>query len=304
MGKNKKRYLPLLPERPLSVPIIDNHTHISADPAPASGGELQQRYDPEGRILMPVLERTLLARMADAGVRGAITSGCEIPEFAHTLELAKRVPNIWAAIAIHPNEAAMHAGISAASPDGLTHEFAVHHREFSLDDAIAQVAQIAQEPEVVAVGETGLDYFRTGEAGKAAQKESFRAHLQLAKELGKPMQIHDRDAHADVVEILQRDGAPEKTVFHCFSGDVKLAEICAENGWYASFAGPITYPVNTQLQHAFDSLPDELILIETDAPYLTPYRIGGIQMLSGGVFILPDLWRNSAGIRWKNGVRS
>lgn len=276
MGKKqKKNYLPALPIQPLEVPIVDNHTHISADPKPLANEELTQNYDEAGRILMPVLERTLLDGMAKAGVRAAITSGCEIPEFTHTLSLAQRVPNIWAAIAVHPNEAAIHAGVLATSPDGLTHQPCAHHVKYDLDAAIEEVAMLATASEVVAVGETGLDYFRTADEGKQAQKESFRAHLKIAKELGKPLQIHDREAHADVVEILRQDGAPEKTIFHCFSGDVALAEICKENGWYASFAGPLTYPANEHLRKAFDALPDELILVETDAPYLTPVPYRG-----------------------------
>lgn len=275
MGKKQKRFLPDIPDVPLAVPIVDNHTHISPDPIPESDAELTQRIDADGRLLMPVLQETLLSAMEAAGVRGVITSGCEIPEFAHTLSLAQEVQNVWAAVAIHPNEAALHAGAVELSPDGLEHQMEPCHREYDLVRAIEMVAELSQHEEVIAVGETGLDYFRTAEAGKAAQKESFRAHIQLAKELGKPMQIHDRDAHADVVEILQRDGAPEKTVFHCFSGDRELAEICAENGWYASFAGPLTYPVNEHLHRAFDVLPDELILVETDAPYLTPVPYRG-----------------------------
>ena len=275
MGKKQKRFLPEIPEVPLAVPIVDNHTHISPDPIPEPGAELMQRIDADGRLLMPVLQKTLFSAMEAAGVRGAITSGCEIPEFASTLDLAQHSENIWAAIALHPNEAALHAGAVEMSPDGLAHQMESHHREYDLAQAIELTADLARRAEVVAVGETGLDYFRTAEAGKEAQKAAFRAHIQLAKELAKPMQIHDRDAHADVVEILQRDGAPEKTVFHCFSGDLELAEICAANGWYASFAGPLTYPVNEHLHRAFDVLPDELILVETDAPYLTPVPYRG-----------------------------
>jgi TatD DNase family protein len=108
-----------------------------------------------------------------------------------------------------------------------------------------------------------------------AQRDAFRAHIALAKELGLPMQIHDRDAHADVIDILRRDGAPERTVFHCFSGDAAMAEIAAANGWYLSFAGPVTYRANESLRAALRATPVEQILVETDAPFLTPHPYRG-----------------------------
>ena len=123
---------------------------------------------------------------------------------------------------------------------------------------------------VVAVGETGLDFFRTGPRGAAAQREAFRAHIALAKEAGLPLQIHDRDAHEDCVRTLLADGAPERTVFHCFSGGPELARACVEQGWYASVAGPVTYPSSGMLREALSLVPDELLLVETDAPYLPP----------------------------------
>lgn len=289
MGKKgRKSTFPAVPER-LPVGIVDNHTHIYPDPvgepavsddaaAPASSGAATlppvQKVSDDGEWRFPILLDNLLLGMERAGVRAAITSGCEVPSLQYTVDLARRVPNVFAALAIHPNDAAMHAGVREVGPDGLAPREEPHFA-ISLDDAIAQVAALATDPNVVAVGETGLDYFRTGELGKAAQKESFRAHIALAKELGKPMQIHDRDAHDDVVEILLADGAPERTVFHCFSGDIELARICTEHGWYASFAGPLTYPVNEDLQAAFDAMPDELVLVETDAPYLTPVPYRG-----------------------------
>ena len=128
---------------------------------------------------------------------------------------------------------------------------------------------------VVAVGESGLDFFRTGEKGAVAQREAFRAHIALAKDLDLPLQIHDRDAHAACVEVLKADGAPERTVFHCFSGGQQLAAACAEHGWYASIAGPLTYPANDTLREAVATLPESLLLVETDAPYLPPKRWRG-----------------------------
>ncbi|QOQ38171.1 TatD family hydrolase [Trueperella pecoris] len=267
--KDRRRAYPAIPA-PLTVPIVDNHTHISPDPAPDAGSDRPvQRLNLAGDWKPPILLENLREAMARSGVRAAITSGCEYPDLQWTADLARDYPELWAALAIHPNEAAMHAGVREVAPDGLEPRAEAHH-SIPLDDAIAEVARLGREDGVVAIGETGLDYFRTGELGKEAQKRSFREHIALAKELGKPLQIHDRDAHADVVEILKRDGAPQRTVFHCFSGDADLATVCRQNGWYASFAGPVTYPANDDLRDAFDALPNDLILLETDAPYLTP----------------------------------
>ncbi len=255
----------------LPVAIVDNHTHLYS--AHIRSGE--QRYTETGEILPPVLLDTLLTGMEQSGVKAAITSGCEYPELAGTLALARDYDPIWAALAIHPNDVPMHAQSYEMGADGISWDYKPHHLQVSLPEAIEQVAQLAQDPAVVAIGETGLDFFRTGESGKEAQKYAFREHIALAKELGKPLQIHDRDAHREVVEVLLEVGAPEKTVFHCFSGDAEFAQILAEHNWYASFAGPLTYPVNTELQAAFLALPPELILVETDAPYLTPVPYRG-----------------------------
>lgn len=272
--KDRKRAFPEVPA-PLAVPIVDNHTHIYPDPAPEPGQDAPiQRVNNAGAWKPPLLLENLREGMARAGVRAAITSGCEYPALEWTADLARGCPEIWAALAIHPNEAAMHAGVREVAPDGLEPRVEEHH-SIPLADAIARVAELCADDAVVAVGETGLDYFRTGEEGRAAQKCSFREHIALAKELGKPLQIHDRDAHADVVEILKRDGAPERTVFHCFSGDADLAVVCREQGWYASLAGTVTYPANAYLREAFEVLPDELVLVETDAPYLTPVPYRG-----------------------------
>ena len=147
---------------------------------------------------------------------------------------------------------------------------------------------------VVAVGETGLDFFRTGERGAAAQREAFRAHIALAKETGLPLQIHDRDAHEDCVRVLLADGAPERTVFHCFSGGAELARACAEHGWYASVAGPVTYSSNDALRAALALIPDELLLVETDAPYLPPRAWRGRPNAS---YLMGETVRFLAGLR-------
>lgn len=273
-AKKRKQAVLDVPEK-LPYGVVDNHTHIHV---PEPGNETEpaaQRLTEDGELRTPVLLDATLDGMERAGIRAAISSGCEVPALAGTLNLARENANLWAALGIHPNEAAMHAGVREVAPDGLEPRVEEHHVRYSLDAAIELVADLARADAVVAIGETGLDYFRTGPDGVAAQKRAFRDHIALAKELGKPMQIHDRDAHADVVDILRKDGAPERTVFHCFSGDVRLAQVCKENGWYASFAGTVTYPANDYLRSAFAELPDELILVETDAPYLTPVPFRG-----------------------------
>ncbi|NLW13118.1 MAG: TatD family hydrolase [Trueperella sp.] len=267
--KDRKRAFPEIPE-PLAVPIVDNHTHFYPDPVPVEGEAPVQQTNLEGNWKPPLLLNNHLAGMTAAGIRGAISSGCDWPLLEWTRDLARENHNLWAALAIHPNETPLHAGIREVGPDGNPPRVAPHHEKFSLEDAIHKVAELSRDDGVVAIGETGLDYYRTGDEGREVQKRAFREHIALAKELGKPMQIHDREAHADVVDILIADGAPERTVFHCFSGDAALARILAENGWYASFAGNVTYSVNGDLREAFAQLPEELVLVETDAPYLTP----------------------------------
>ena len=281
MGGNRKkrRTYPDVPER-LASAIVDNHTHLPVrgdrDYAAlsfdvASGVEegdgeagAGASEDRQGSIPWHV------ARMEAAGVRCAITCGCDVPTLQPTVALAERWPSLSAAIGIHPNEAPLHRGITEESPDGMAHGLDPWHRDLSLEDAVAEVAALAASADVVAIGETGLDFYRTAAAGRQAQEEAFRMHIELAKDLDLPMQIHDREAHAECMRILRECGAPERTVFHCFSGDREMAEACAENGWFASFAGPMSYPANEALREAFMALPEELILVETDAPYLAP----------------------------------
>lgn len=140
----------------------------------------------------------------------------------------------------------------------------------ALDEALAEIDRLAGLPHVRAVGETGLDYFRTGEDGIAAQERSFRAHIEIAKRREKALVIHDREAHADVLRILAEEGAPERTVFHCYSGDAAMAEICAAQGYFMSFAGNVTFKNAQPLRDALAVAPLELVLVETDAPFLTP----------------------------------
>lgn len=277
MGSNKKKRH-VYPDVPEALPygVVDNHTHlpVHGDPDAAEEAAMATVAGAEGATEghgLPLTMAGQLSRLEQAGVRRAITCGCEVPTLASTIELVQRFPDqLSAAIGIHPNDAPLHRGITEESPDGMTHGLDPWHREYSLEDAVGLVGDLARENCVVAIGETGLDYFRTADAGKAAQEEAFRMHIELAKDMDLPLQIHDREAHEDCVRILLDEGAPERTVFHCFSGDTELAGMCAEHGWYASFGGSMTYPANKDLRQAFHALPRELILAETDAPYLTP----------------------------------
>ena len=246
---------------PLAAPVVDNHAHLPVPGLPVEGPGSEA----------PLSAAELVSRAAAAGVTGIITSACEAPTWEDGIESARALPGVRVALALHPNEAVLHAGVREIGPDGLAPAARPHHGE-PLDEVMARLEGLVRSNRdvVVAVGETGLDFFRTGERGADAQREAFRAHIALAKETGLPLQIHDRDAHEDCVRVLLADGAPERTVFHCFSGGAELARACAEHGWYASVAGPVTYPSNEALRAALALVPDELLLVETDAPYLPP----------------------------------
>ena len=257
MSPRKPRPWPDAPA-PLAAPVVDNHTHL-----PTHVGEIPRR---EGVALS--LEEQL-DRAREVGVTRMISSACELPDFDPMIELARAHEGVRVAIAIHPNDAALHAGCADPSPDGLVPVVRDYH--VPLDEALAAVEARLDDPMVVAVGESGLDYFRTADPGREAQKESFRAHIDMAQRAGLPLQIHDRDAHEDTLAILdERASEDQRIVFHCYSGDAAMAEHLAGRGWYASFAGPITYPANSDLRAALAVLPRELVLVETDAPYLTP----------------------------------
>lgn len=251
------------PEPPvLPVAVVDNHTHLD------SIGEVLA----EGVAVPSVTEH--LDKAARVGVSRVLHVGCDLPSAQVAAQWSEEFP-VLAGVAIHPNEAPLHAGILEVGPDGLEPQRSPHH-EVPLDDAISQIATLARDHDRIRViGETGLDKFRTGPIGFAAQVTSFRAHIAMAKELGLVLQIHDRDAHADVLDILAKDGAPERTVFHCFSGDAAMARFCADQGWFLSFAGPVSYPANTALREALRSTPRGQVLVETDAPYLPPHPYRG-----------------------------
>ena len=286
MSPRKPRPWPDAP-KPLAAPVVDNHTHL-----PTHVGEIPRR---EGVALS--LEEQL-ERAREVGVTRMISSACELPDFDPMIELARAHEGVRVAIAIHPNDAALHAGCAEPSPDGLTPTVRDYH--VPLDEALAAVEARLGDPMVVAVGESGLDYFRTADSGREAQKESFRAHIDMAQRSGLPLQIHDRDAHEDTLAILdERASADQSIVFHCYSGDAAMAQHLAERGWYASFAGPITYPANSDLRAALAVLPRELVLVETDAPYLTPVPWRGCPnasyVMAHTVRFIADQWGVSEG---------
>ncbi|QCB94462.1 TatD family hydrolase [Cellulomonas shaoxiangyii] len=265
--KQRERGWPPAPE-PLPLPVIDDHTHLESVVDWRADG-----WDPTDPGVHPDLAAHL-ARAAQVGVTRMVQVGCDLDALAWTDAAVRAHGALVGAVAIHPNEAVLHAGVREVAPDGLDPDPQPRH-DVPLDEAVARVAAVARDnPRVRAIGETGLDFFRAGDAGRAVQREAFRAHVALAKELGLALQIHDRDAHEEVVDVLLRDGAPERTVFHCFSGGAALAEVAARHGWFCSFAGPVSFPANDDLRAALRVLPPALVLVETDAPYLTvhPYR--------------------------------
>jgi TatD DNase family protein len=169
-------------------------------------------------------------------------------------ELAARHPNVLAAVALHPNE----AGAGAAT-----------------DDALAEIDRLAALPRVRAVGETGLDRYRTGPEGWAAQESSFRAHIRIAREHGVALVIHDRDAHEEILRVVDDEGAPEHVVMHCFSGDAAFAQACVQRGFVLSFAGTLTFANAGYLREAAARTPVGQLLVETDSPFLTPVPFRG-----------------------------
>ena len=232
-GDRAKDYPPL-PE-PLEVGVYDNHAHLEI-----ADGENPLDY------------REHLDRAESVGVMGVVQVGTDVPTSLWSADVAALEPRVLAAVAIHPNEA----------PE--------LHQKGTLDDALHVIDDLAKRPRVVAIGESGLDFFRTEGPLQVPQRRSFIEHIRLAKSHNIALQIHDRDAHQAVVEVLLAEGAPERTVFHCFSGDAELAEILNANGWYASFAGTVTFGNAKGVQAALSVMDRSKILVETDTPFLTP----------------------------------
>ena len=251
----------------LPSPVVDNHCHLDHR-AYAKGVE--------GGLLIPVDEA--LDRAAAVGVTRIVQVGCDLEGSRWAVETAAAYDSVIAAVALHPNEAPKHAD------------------QGDLDEALAEIDALAQSPHVRAVGETGLDYFRTGEGGREAQHVSFREHIRMAKRHDRTLVIHDRDAHDDVLKVLDDEGTPERTVMHCFSGDADFARECLDRGAYLSFAGTVTFKNAENLREALRITPPDRILVETDAPFLTPTPHRGSPNAS---FLIPLTVRFMAGIAGK-----
>jgi TatD DNase family protein len=222
---------PIPPPEPLPGEALDSHCHLDL-------------------IEQPVTE--VLADARAAGITRVVTIGVDLATSRWAADCAAAHRDVYAAVAVHPNETAR----AAASPAGR-------------DEVLAEIAALAALPQVRAIGETGLDYYRDS-APPEVQRDWFRAHIDIAKRVGKTLVIHDREAHEDVLRILDADGPPEHVVFHCFSGDAAMAKRCAEAGYLMSFAGNVTFSSAQPLRDAAAAAPVELILVETDAPFLTP----------------------------------
>lgn len=275
---------PEAPE-PLPSPVVDSHCHLDVVDRHLRGSDEELGIG------------DALARAAAVNVRRIVQVGCDVDSSRWAVQAAREQEAVIAAVALHPNEAAR--VVASDGPAGL-------------DTAFAQIEALVDDPSVRAVGETGLDYFRTGPDGHRAQEESFRRHIDLARRADRTLVIHDRDAHDDVLRVLLDEGAPDRVVFHCFSGDAEMARVCADHGWYCSFAGVVTFPSAAPLREALAVLPSDRILVETDAPYLTPVPFRGRVNAS---YLIPLTVRTMAEVRgtdvdqmcqhlWDNSMRA
>ncbi|MCI4012445.1 TatD family hydrolase [Brevibacterium sp. ZH18] len=274
---------PPVPE-PLAHPVVDTHTHLDICTGvrlPLGAGEPAPEVTPDEDEEFPSLD-FFFDTAQEAGVQRIVQIGCDLPAARWTTELVASEAaqgRTWmlGGAALHPNEA------PRLAERGM------------LDDALAEIESLVSSSDRMrVVGETGLDYFRTGEEGIAEQQRSFRAHIEIAKRTGKALQIHDREAHADVLRILREEGAPEVTIFHCFSGDEAMARECAEAGYFMSFAGNLTFKNADELRRAAAAVPLELLLTETDAPFLTPHPHRG---RPGGPYLTAVTARKLAEVR-------
>ncbi len=220
---------------PLPVPTVDAHAHL----------EIVTNAAPDSQEVGKVLDD---ARAA--GVDRVVQVGYSAEQSQWCVDAAEHWKGrVLAAVALHPNEAPV--------VEDLEHDWSI-------------IAKLAEHPRVRAIGETGLDYFRTPPELRKKQQESFKWHIELAKKHNKALVIHDRDSHDDVLSILLEVGAPEKTIFHCYSGDLEMAKICVERGYILSFAGTLTFKNAPQLREAVKIVPDDQLLVETDSPFLAP----------------------------------
>ncbi|MGO3022859.1 MAG: TatD family hydrolase [Brevibacterium sp.] len=301
---------PQVPE-PLPHPIVDTHTHLDICTGvrlPLGAGEPEPEVTPETDEEFPTLD-FFHDTAAEAGVRRIVQIGCDLPAARWTTALVSSQYSGTPAEAVtqvdSPAEVADPRTVPAPPAEGRTWMIggaALHPNEAPrlaerglLDDALTEIESlVSSHGRMRVVGETGLDYFRTAEEGVAKQQRSFRAHIEIAKRTGRALQIHDREAHADVLRILKEEGAPEVTIFHCYSGDEAMARECAAEGYYMSFAGNLTFKNADELRRAAAAAPLELLLTETDAPFLTPHPHRG---KPGGPYLTAITARKLAEVR-------
>jgi len=223
-----------LPE-PLPVPTVDAHAHMEIVTDAAFDSK-------EVEAVIAEAKSVNVDRIVQVGYSAEQSKWC-------VAAAEKWNTSVLAAVALHPNEAPVVENLEA--------DWAV-------------IAKLAEHPRVRAIGETGLDYFRTPPELRARQQESFKWHIELAKKTKKALVIHDRDSHDDVLSVLLEVGAPEKVIFHCFSGDVEMAKTCIERGYVLSFAGTLTFKNAPALREAVKLVPINQLLVETDSPFLSP----------------------------------
>lgn len=222
-----------LPE-PLPVPCGDSHAHL----------EIVTNTEPDHPEIAKVI-----AEAKSVGIDRLVQVGYSADQSQWCVRLAELFPNVVAAVALHPNEAPVVE---------------------DLESELARISELAKHPKVRAIGETGLDFFRTEPELQDRQRYSFKRHIQMAKDLDKTLVIHDRDAHRAVLDTLDEVGAPDRTVFHCFSGDAEMARECVSKGYILSFAGTVTFKNAPQLREALKLVPSNQLLVETDSPFLAP----------------------------------
>ncbi|MGW0159331.1 TatD family hydrolase [Mycobacterium sp. NPDC003323] len=232
-----KREKPPAPE-PLT-PLIDAHTHLDA-----CGAQTAEDVT------------AILDRAEAVGVRAVVTIADDLDAARWAAQAADWDPRVYAAVALHPTRAG------------------------ALDDAAkAELEALSAHPRVVAVGETGIDMYWPGKldgcADPGTQREAFAWHIDLAKRTGKPLMIHNRDGDAEVLDVLAAEGAPDTVIFHCFSSDAQMARTCVGNGWLLSLSGTVSFKNSHALREAATVIPPELLLVETDAPFLTPHPFRG-----------------------------
>ena len=220
--------------QPLNVNCVDAHAHL----------EIVTNTAPDSPEIGKVL-----ADAKSVGIDRIVQVGYSAEQSEWGVKLAEHWPNVLAAVALHPNEAPVVADLEAD---------------------LAVIEKLATHPRVRAIGETGLDFFRTEPALQERQKYSFRRHIELAKRVDKALVIHDRDAHRAVLDLLIEEGAPAKTIFHCYSGDAEMARECIEKGYILSFAGTLTFKNAPALREAVKLVPLDQLLVETDSPFLAP----------------------------------